>query len=146
MRTDEQYGYIINITFIYECMECYWYVLGNCSSYLRDTFVYIICWWFCYRACMLMTITLVCVCGIHKIYEHSATNYCPLMNKQFLGNQNGKRYTFKFLSESNNTFWLLYTHQFSLSWYTVNFTVWSDFAQSILLIIGIKSVTVVIGP
>lgn len=29
---------------------------------------------------------------------------CPLMNKQFLGNQNGKRYTFKFLSESNNTF------------------------------------------
>lgn len=71
---------------------------------------------------------------------------CPLMNKQFLGNQNGKRYTFKFLSESNNTFWLLCTHQFSLSWYTVNFTVWSDFAQSILLIIGIKSVTVVIGP
>lgn len=71
---------------------------------------------------------------------------CPLMNKQFLGNQNGKRYTFKFLSESNNTFWLLCTHQFSLSWYTVNFTMWSDFAQSILLIIGIKSVTVVIGP
>lgn len=25
---------------------------------------------------------------------------CPLMNKQFLGNQNGKRYTFKFLSEA----------------------------------------------
>lgn len=142
MRTDEQYGYIINITFIYECMECYWYVLGNCSSYLRDTFVYIICWWFCYRA---INDNYTCLCVVSTKFMNIRPP-CPLMNKQFLGNQNGKRYTFKFLSESNNTFWLLYTHQFSLSWYTVNFTVWSDFAQSILLIIGIKSVTVVLGP
>lgn len=145
MRTDEQYGYIINITFIYECMECYWYVLGNCSSYLRDTFVYIICWWFDLLQGMHVNDNYTCLCVVSTKFMNIQPP-CPLMNKQFLGNQNGKRYTFKFLSESNNTFWLLYTHQFSLSWYTVNFTVWSDFAQSILLIIGIKSVTVVIGP